>query len=219
MKNILFIAALVMLLGCGGASTEDQKDPNANENKVAPSDTLDALLSIASEKELKEIYGEKNVSWDTIYDVEGEMSMGTVLYSGTPDNVIIDWEDAQKREKVISVIHSCQYNMQTDKHDLKTRWFTKAGVRIGTPLTKLVELNGKDFMFYGLGWDNGGTVFNWKDGNLGKANVFVTLGMDEVAADKQKDYETIMGDTEFSSANPAARSVNPVVFEIIVSKE
>lgn len=186
--------------------------------QVAPNDTLDALLAINDEKQLKDIYGAKNVSWDTIYGVEGDFSMATVLYSGTPDNVVIEWRYPKTRTEVISVTHDCQYNTKTEKFDLDTRWLTRSGVRLGTPLTELVKMNGKDFVFLGFGWDYGGGVMDWKGGNFDKKNMFVNLGLEDVTPSMEKDYEQLMGDGEFLSSLPVAKKLNPRVFEIVLSK-
>lgn len=219
MRNLLLLAALLMIIGCSGPAKDGETDQNVTENQIKPSDTLDALFSIADEKQLKEVYGEKNVRWDTIWGGEGEMSMGTVLYPKTADAVNVNWENMETRSKVVSIVHACQYNMDADRFDLKTRWYTKAGVRMGTTLNQLLDINGKDFTFYGLGWDYGGGVSDWKNGKLAKQNIFVTLGVEDVTDAQQKDYEAILGDSEFSSALPAARKLNPLVFEIILSKE
>ncbi len=219
MRNLIFVLAIGFIVGCGGASKENPDGTNDSLSQIKPSDTLDALFNIKDEKQLKEVYGEQNVAWDTIWGGEGEFTMGTVLYAGTPDNVVVEWENPDKKEKVIALIHECQYNMEADRHDLKSRWLTRSGVKLGMSLTDLVKINEKDFTFYGLGWDYGGGVINWNGGNLSKYNIFVTLGIDDMPDDKRKSFDKICGDSEFKSDNPDARNLNPLVFEIILSKD
>jgi hypothetical protein len=111
------------------------------------------------------------------------------------------------------------YDVYSEKLVVKSRWYTNAGVRLGSSLSDLITLNGKDFTFLGLGWDYGGGISNWKGGKLENKKIFVRLGIDEMTPEQEKYYPKIVGDSEFSSENPAARKVNPLVFEVILSKE
>jgi|WetSurMetagenome_2_1015567.scaffolds.fasta_scaffold286093_2 hypothetical protein len=222
MKNFLLLVSLLIVVACNNPGSNGRSDKDlsdVSDVKLKPSDTLDNLFLIADEKQLKEVYGEKNVSWDTVWGAEGEFYMGTKLYGDTPDEIVIEWADTTQHAKVLAVSHACRYNVDAEKFDLKTRWKTKAGVKMGTTLTELVDLNGTDFMFYGLGWDYGGGVFNWKEGKLANSNIFVNLGIDEMNAEQEKSYLKVIGDKEFSSANPSARKLNPLVFEIILAKK
>jgi hypothetical protein len=222
MKKLLLLLSLCTVIACNNPGSDGRSDKDStdvSDSKLKPSDTLDNIFLIADEKQLKEVYGEKNVSWDTVWGAEGEFYMGTKLYGDTPDEIVIEWGDTTNHAKIIAVTHACRYNMETEKFDLKTRWNTKSGVKLGTTLTELVDLNGTDFMFYGLGWDYGGSVFNWKNGKLGKSNIYVNLGIDEMNAEQEKSYLKVIGDEEFSSANPSARKLNPMVFEITLAKD
>jgi len=188
-----------------------------SKEELKPSDTLDDLFCINDAEQLKRIYGNKNVRTTRIVSMEDEYYLGTILYENTPDEVIIQWKDTTNLSKVSSVRLACMYDQKSEKYIVDSKWFTRCGIVLGMPLTSVVELNGVDFMFYGLGWDYGGGISDWKGGNLANKNIYVTLGVDDMTPEQEKQYLKILGDKEYSSANTAARNLDPMVFEIILS--
>jgi hypothetical protein len=220
MRQVFILAAICLFVSCDYHQKE-VVDPVDSANialkKLFPSDTLEALFLVNDERQLKEFFGKKNVTTDTVWGAEGGYYLGTKLYFNTPDEVIINWKDTAKHAGVASVMQSCTYDENTEHYNLKTRWHTRLGVHLGTSLTELVDLNGNDFIFYGMGWDYGGDITDWQSGNFSNKKIFVKLGIDELTEDMEKQYLKVMGDKEYSSRNPAAIKLDPMVVEIVLS--
>ncbi len=171
---------------------------------------LEDMFKFKNENELAQKFGKENITTDTIWGAEGMFYMGTKLFAKTPKEVIISWNDTLTHSKIVSLTVNCGYDNETGKYMLHKFWKSKTGISLGTSLKELVELNGKDFTFYGLGWDYGGEIISWNKGKLEKAGLAITLGT--VGFDNQPDaYTKIVGDQEFSSSNPNAVKLNPVV--------
>jgi hypothetical protein len=176
---------------------------------------LEDLLNI-EEDELIKRYGKENITLDTIWGAEGMFYMGTKLFAKTPKEVIISWSDTLYHSKIVTLTVNSGYNIETGELELYNYWKSKTGISLGTNLKELVKLNGRDFKFYGLGWDYGGEVNSWNEGKLDKAGVAVTLGT--VNFDNQTAaYNKIVGDQEFSSSNTNAVKVNPIVLVLTVA--
>lgn len=90
-----------------------------------------------------------------------------------------------------------------------TDWKTKEGITVGSILADVVKVNGKDIIFWGFGWDYGGTVTNWNGGNL--EGLLMTL---ETSAE---DTDTkFLGETEVNSGDPGLSNLGIRVAEISV---
>ncbi len=218
MKYILILLAIVAS-SCGSQTSKTTAVDNAPEKKVQ-TDTLDHLFNIASEAELIEIFGKENVIFDTVYGAEGEESMATLLYPKTSNQVEIAWSNENKREGVVSISHTATYNVENDTLGIVSRWKTVAGIKLGTTLAQLSEMNGKPFTFSGFGWDYGGTIMDFRGGKLDKLSISIQLGISDFLNESgNSDYNALMGDNEFESNNPIAVRLNPVVISIKFFKE
>jgi hypothetical protein len=220
MRGIFILAVLFIFVSCN----HQQSVPLSPEDSAYmalkrdfPNDTLETLFLIRDEAQLKDFYGKKNVVTGAIKGADDNFYIGTRLFYNTPDEVIISWSDTAKHAKVATVVQSCNYDENSESYMLDTRWRTRSGVHIGTSLNELVTLNGNDFMFYGLGWDFGGDITDWRSGNLANKKLYVKLGVDQMTDDQGKQYLKILGDKEYSSENPAAIKLDPFVVEIILS--
>jgi hypothetical protein len=66
------------------------------------------------------------------------------------------------------------------------------------------------FKLWGFGWDYGGRVSDWGAGVLGQD----TICRNSIGFSPRGDSNTsAMGDSEFSSNDPAVRAADPVVIE------
>lgn len=77
-------------------------------------------------------------------------------------------------------------------------WHTAEGIRIGTTLDELVELNGKPIQFSGFGWDYGGAVLSFNQGKLEK----LKPGLDIILTFSEQgfpNYEKYLGDQIITS--------------------
>lgn len=225
MRNIILllnIFALSFLLSCGGGGKDGNSDvadssmTDTTAGLNAQSVILDELLTIESEEELIEIFGDANVGYDTIWGAEGMFTMGSLIFPGTHDEVQIMWEDTINRKKLISVSIRVKYDPKIDSYVLKNKWKTKVGITLGTSLEELVQLNGgKDITFYGLGWDYGGTVVSVNNGTL-PGKMGLTLGSTDENIWNGEKSAYLVGDSEVNSSDPNAQGVKIEVWEVFL---
>jgi hypothetical protein len=222
MRGIFILVVCLTLISCNHEK-KNQVNPVDSADialrKMFPNDTIETIFIIKDEAQLKDLYGKKNVTTDTVWSIDGSYYLGTKLYSNTPDELIINWTDTARHAKVASIVQSCSYDNSSERYLTDTRWHTRTGVHIGTSLKELVDLNGNDFMFYGLGWDYGGDITDWKSGNLDNMHLFIKLGVDQMTDEQGKQYLKILGYKEYSSENPAAVKLDPFVVEIVLSRK
>jgi hypothetical protein len=197
------IPALVFALcsfACG-----PQKEATNLDKESGPL-ILDSLLAYDSEQALIEKFGTDNIGRDTAWLPEGMgQIMVTLLYPGTNNEVTFEWSD--------SATYSTLDAVQVTKDS--SEWYSR-GVRIGTTMTELVELNGGDFTFSGFDWDYGGYASFGDEGRL--RGVTVRLGAsDQVMTQQQQD--SLIGDQQVSSKSELARQNNPVVEVLRLTRE
>ena len=145
---------------------------------------------------------------------EGDFSEGTVLFDGITDaRLEIYWRDsANKREpEWVSV------------RGKSTRWQSPAGIKLGTTLRTLEQLNGKPFRLLGFGSDVSGTVMSWSCGRLAEQDdpgcrVRVRVGpeWENMGPSRSALINQLKGETEFSSGHPAMQALNPAVYEMLL---
>ncbi len=141
--------------------------------------------------QLKKLYGEKNVTDVTEYGPEGlDTFKATKIYVGNPKEISIRWKQ-NKLHKEISTAECYQEN---------SPYYTADNLKVGTPLLKLLEVNGKSIKFYGLGWDYGGTITSLNKGRMDGSNIFFQL-MDEPDISKN-----LLNDKEFNTDMPLVKS-------------
>lgn len=151
----LILLLAVIMNGCG------KKVP---EWTIVPGESVGPIDMNTTEAELKDIFGEENVVRSKIHIGEGSFLNGTTIYKGTRNEIELVWSGSYEPpiERVII-------------NGEGARWQSNTGVKIGTSLKKLNEINGKPFVFYGFGWDYGGSVLSWEGGALDSAGATGTL--------------------------------------------
>lgn len=227
MKNLILLFTLSLLAsGCGSEKnalpadttrqTADKKETPAGADSLL----LEDLFAYANEAALIARFGKENVTRDTIWGGEGEFVMGTHLFHGTGKEVELSWNDPEHFEKLLSARIRMKYS---EKDPVPANaWRSKTGMQLGTTLKQLETMNGGPFLFFGFDWDYGGTLSNWKKGKMEGAHVHPVLGypaMWDGHNELDKEYNSLIGDAEFSSDLPAAQRLNPLVLEITVTKE
>ena len=107
--------------------------------------------------DLEKFFGADNLERRTVYGAEGaEKFDTTVVFPGTANELIVFWRDNKYGITPSSV--------SVRKEGAK--WKTVHGIRIGTDLATLNEINGRPFSFYGFSWDYGGIVTGKWDGGV-----------------------------------------------------
>lgn len=180
-----------------------------NDFLLVPGERAGILTADMSEVDLIRLLDEAVSPHDTIYTMEGDWVIGTILYKGTPDETHIIWKDPDQMRLPDWV------GVGFDFSSKPTKWKTVDGVSIGTRLQELEKINGRPFEFWGFGWDMGGTASDWKGGRLQpqapETYFNVTLGYDDQNPALQEAVESLLGDQTFQSNLPAAQKLNPYV--------
>jgi hypothetical protein len=208
-KSLIAIFAFGVVFSCnppeGSASLHDIVSKPVTTRKVANGlFHADSLLSFNRELLVK-TFGQQNiVEKQPGSPMEKNNYHVVVLFPGSPKQIEIVLQDSTVKAEVKAVIIG-----------QKSEWTTEAGVSTGMTLKELETLNGKPFLFYGGGWDQGGYVTNWKDGQL-----FGKINSCRLDRNHIMPYDMSKGDYdahEFSSASRDAQNGNPVVEEITLS--
>ena len=138
-------------------------------------------------------FGKGNVRIGEVHGAEGERVDGAVLFPDDPARrAYLYFEDAQ-RNTGLSLVRV---------FDEGSRWHLDNGIGLGTPLSKLVALNGKPIRFFGLDWDYGGAISDWDGGRLAPGNDPVRRNMTLGARADIGQRHYPMGDGEFASDDP-----------------
>jgi hypothetical protein len=158
-----------------------------------------AITADTTRDKLVELYGAENLT-DTDYPIgEGEMVAASIIFPGTSREATVIWAPDKKNEKVDRVVITGE------------QWMLPAGIRPGDELAEVEQINGGPFMIYGFGWDYGGVGY-FKGGQLDrKVQIWFRPAIEE-----GPDYEKVLGDSLFNSADAAMRAVDPRITEVAI---
>jgi hypothetical protein len=162
------------------------------------------LNSKTSEKDLIKIVGSKNVQRVERWYSEGtEKVIGSVFFKDSPSYFFIKWKDTVnfKNPDWIEI------------HGDSSVWMLDNGIKIGTPLSELVKLNGKPFTFSGFDWDYGGYA-TFEKGKLENDCYSIRLYYDYKDL-FENEWNQIVGDKIISTNNPVLKKVKIYVDEIV----
>jgi hypothetical protein len=198
--------SLILALCCALGCTAPPNESVVNNPASGHSFVLDSLLNYDSEQALINRFGKDNIGHDTAWYPEGMgQYMVTVLYPGTKNEVVFSWLDSA------SYMGLDEIRVSADSSD-----WTSKGVKIGTPMSELVLLNGGHFTFSGFDWDYGGFV-GWDDNDKLRGLTIRLRSSEAMMAQEQLD--SLIGDRTVYSKSTAARLNNPVVSEMRLLKE
>lgn len=212
----LFSLILVLFLSCdlgsstsNNVTTDNATKPTASQAKdwtCIPHRKVGLITKDATEEAIKYVYGAEQMKRQEIGLGEGETTMGTIVFPGTPNELIVEWMPDEPY-KTISRIRIEQAG---------TQWKSKEGITIGTSLEELIKLNGKDFSFYGFEWDYSGGLDSWEGGKI-QADLKIVLTPENPKA----VFPDLVGDGSFRSDNAVAKAADLKVSALIIemSKE
>lgn len=167
---------------------------------------LEDILKIESEVELIEKFGSENIR--TEYSTEGPEGTEvvgyyvTLLYPETDNELFIYWEFEKQ------IVSSAYVN------SFDSKWSTAEGVRIGTTLEALEELNSSLISFYGFGWDYGGLVSSYYTG------LFEDKGLSIILCTENEEANMVLiGDQEFNSEMQETQNAGIYVCEFGLIKK
>jgi hypothetical protein len=209
-NSLLTFFVLVAAVACNrpeGAASLHQivSKPTGSRKIAAGLFHADSLLTFDF-KTLVKTFGKQNV----VNKKHGSSMESTNLH------LVVLFPGSTKQLDVVLADSTADAGVKAVIIGQNSQWTTVAGVYAGMTLKELEALNGKPFLFYGGGWDQGGYVTNWKDGQLrGRINSCRLDRNHIMPYDMSKgDYDA----HEFSSDSRDAQNGNPVVEEITLAR-
>ena len=160
--------------------------------------------------QLEQRYGKDAVRVGDVPGAEGETVHGAILFADDPSRrAYLYFEDAEALRglQLVRVL------------DDGSRWHFADGIGIGTPLSRLVAMNGKPIRFLGFDWDYGGAVTDWNGGALAPAVDKPVIRQIHLNHRDAPSEAYPSGDSEFASDDPRWPRLGDVavVGEIAVS--
>lgn len=160
-----------------------------------------------SHAKLVAAFGKDNVVWTRVDGAEGEKIGATVLYpKDAKKRLEFFWADDKKREKLSSIRPARDNKIGAQN-----------GVRPGLTIAEVEKLNGKPFALSGFDWDYGGSVTDWKGGELDKpapGGCIVSVRFAVPSGVPDKAASAVAGDREFASNAPEMKAAKPIVDSI-----
>lgn len=195
--------------GAGNAGTQDSIITNETPEKPVkeaewlciPNKQVGKIEANSDEESIIAAYSKENVIRQEVGIGEGEMVAASIVFPGTPNELIVEWQEGFEYQKV--------FRIRIEQEGAK--WETQEGIKIGTTLEELVKINGKDFNFYGFEWDYGGVTNEWEGGNINSQLTVVLSPRNEEAV-----FPELSGDGLFSSSNPKAKEARLEVSAIVI---
>lgn len=200
---------ITMLLGSACKNASHQKGDPTKEGQVGAADDFviepgkraGAITANVTLTDLQAIYGSDKVVLRNIYLGEGQEQEGAVIFPDTPNEVEIGWDvPANTGHPAFVRIGGKGGN-----------WKMTNGLHIGSTLAEVEKVNGRPFQLYGLWWDYGGAVSDWKGGNL-KPNVNITFG-----TQRTELPEGVQGDIILNSDDPNVQSLGLQIETIVLT--
>jgi hypothetical protein len=168
---------------------------------VIPGRQFGPIRETTTHNDLRTLFPGAAIRDEPIDIGEGICTDGTRIYAGTPDELDLAWQDAD-RSRVAFVRSSSPGG----------RWATTRGLRVGSTLRELEDLAGRVLSFAGFGWDYGGGL-EWQEGP-DSLRVFLTIDPPEQQAGADG---AIFGDRLVQSDYPAIRQLRIVVDSMTLS--
>ena len=112
------------------------------------------LLKFDSHEYLLSYFGADNVKTDVYYFSETKIKKCSVLFGNSNRQVVFVWEDEDNLCKLsyilISGILPTENGMPFNDNISRNKWVFRSGIYSGMSIRELLELNGRDFSFYGI---------------------------------------------------------------------
>jgi hypothetical protein len=161
-------------------------------------------------QDLQARFGVEQVAIADVPMGEGTTETGAVIHGDDPSRRAYVYFVDGNPQATVSAIYV---------RDAQSIWRGPMGLRLGTSSIELDRMNGRSFRFLGFGWDYGGYVSNWAEGNLARAllppgQLALRLAPPELAEDIKLPSGYPAGDSEFTSDLPSIHERPPVVIEL-----
>jgi len=130
----------------------------------------DDLLKFDSHEYLVSYFGEQNVKKDIYYFSEKDIKKCSVLFGNSNRQVVFVWKDEENLSSLsyilISGILPTENGLPFNDNIGRNKWAFKSGIYSGMSIRELLELNEKDFQFYGVNSDFSMMVEPESKGNI-----------------------------------------------------
>jgi hypothetical protein len=168
-------------------------------------DSFGIFNSQLTKDDLVKLFGKENVGEKSEWREEGTVEVKiTAVYPETKNEVALSWKEDGTLANILLK------NPDSD-------WVVN-GLKVGMTLTEIEKVNTNNFMFYGFGWDNGGTIYNWENGIFANSleNIKVSLELDWENIGN-KNIDKFMGDTvKLNSNNEKIKEFGISIYSITV---
>jgi len=171
---------------------------------ISCEDTLFAKDS--SHQRLVAAFGKQNVTLVSEGGTAGGVTQSVIYPRDPKRKLIMQWDDPKARATPRVVII-----------EKPSQWAAPKGVRIGTPLAELEQLNGAPFIIIGFGGFLGGQV-GWSGGlHMQPGGCFIGATMEPTAKLPKPQMDKIRSNNNFPSTDPLMRQAQPVISKLVVS--
>lgn len=201
---------LLVLASCDRrpSAVDRQRSTDSASWSFEPGISFGPLNADASEEDLIAAFGAAEVQPEAVSLGEGESEPGSVVFADDPlRRFEVAWGDTLQRRAPRFVLLTGD----------TTLWRGKRGITLGLSLAQLEALNGKAFGMAGYGWDYGGSVLSWKDGQLADLEGRVAVAL--APRDPNADVSHVLGDGEFLSSDSTLRRLQPRINRLVVRFE
>ncbi|MTB50857.1 hypothetical protein [Lewinella sp. W8] len=220
--SLLLLCSVIFLSGCGNdapdtATPEDsapavtpetETEPFVayqNDRTFTPGKRIGMITATSTPQTIAADYGEENFVSDSIHLGEGYFIPGYRLFPDQAGELSVIFPGGEINLKDLQIT--------IDAPD--TTWYGRGtGIRIGTTLAELNELNGNPFELMGFDWDYGGVVTDWRGGNL--EDYRIRLAYDYEGRRNEGIPMSIVGDKRIMSDLPELADIGVEVIQIIV---
>lgn len=172
---------------------------------IVPGERVGPITRTTTKQDLVKLFGASRLVDKTISGAEGIGSFAaTQVNLNQGRSLLVVWSDNTHTKPL-------------DVRNLGSAWKTREGIGVGTPLSELRKKLG-NFKLYGLEWDYGGTIL-LDSSKLSRYQGKIILRVDAAPNASEKfpnDYQSVLGDSTFSSTNPHWKPLGIRLTEIIV---
>lgn len=185
------------------ASPPTASVPPQSDRTYVPGERIGMIEAGMSAAQIENLYGSDDFVATDIDAGEGTTEQGYLLFPGTVDEVVIQLgPDKQPATAAL--------------RNERATWYTTEfpGLAPGASLRELIDANGRNFVFRGFGWDYGGTVSDWRGGELEGIHVRLNYATERIGADGLDT--TLTGDVPVRSNVATVESLDLRVQEIAI---
>lgn len=218
--TLAMLCACLWLAACSEAPPPEPPAPVAVTSPPRPAIPEEDLFVLAvggngfrasmTLKDLQARFGVDHVVAAEVPMGEGTTETGAIIHADDPARRAYVYFVDGNPDATVSAIHV---------RDAQSIWRGPMGLRLGNSSMELDRMNGRSFRFLGFGWDYGGYVSNWAEGNLARAllppgQLALRLAPPEMAEGDPLPSGYPSGDGEFTSDLPSIHQRPPVVIEM-----